>query len=63
MDEEQNGQFGGSGLNRVTLDQIARADKVRERQHDRHIRTVNKRNGNKGARRWGFMTPGSGKRK
>jgi hypothetical protein len=57
MHEEQQG-----GLSRVSLSQIANADRVRQEQQARRTATTRRRHGNKGARRWGYATPGSGKR-
>lgn len=61
-----NSQASGDGAvfsQHVTLDQIANADRIRFGQNFQHKQNTRQRRGNKGARQWGFMQPGSGKRK
>lgn len=62
MQNNQSGGFGGFTVE-VSLSQIGNADRIREDQIAQRKNTTRRRNGNKGTRRWGFMTPGTGKRR
>ncbi len=47
----------------LSLEQVARADRIRAEQRARHAANTRRRHGHKGARQWGYMTPGTGKGK
>lgn len=64
----QNSQQGGFGefggfTREVSISQIANADRIRYEQDSFRKHTTRRRQGNKGERRWGFMEPGTGKRR
>lgn len=60
MHEATGGGFTVS--NEVTLEDIAREDRARNDAMSRHNRDAMRR-GNKGSRTWGYMVPGTGKRR
>ena len=58
---QENTQGGFTGLDLVTLEQVANADRIRNSQIASEKARTLRRHGHKGSRQWGFMTPG-GKR-
>lgn len=57
MHENAQGGFAGEFTSEVTLEELAHESAVAERiQMIRKVRT-NRRHGNKGSRKWGFMEP------
>lgn len=47
----------------ISIEEVARQDRLRALAEEYRQRRTRQRHGNKGSRVWGYTTPGSGKRR